>query len=54
MCTVARIFIDGRRLQIKRTVPIGTLRLVRLVGKIEIAYQRTVPAPLQKTRTVQA
>ena len=33
MCTVARIFIDGRRLHIKRTVAIGTVRLIRLVSK---------------------
>ena len=43
MCTVARIFIDGRGLHIKRTIPIGTVRLVRPVPKFK---QRTnVPYP---------
>ena len=29
MCTVARIFIDGHSLHIKRAVPIGLVRLLR-------------------------
>ena len=43
MCTlgtVAGIFINGRALQIKR-----------FSRQIQTAYQRTVPAPLQKRRT---
>ena len=51
MRTVAQIFIEGYRLNIKRTVAIGTVRLVRLVRKFK---QRAVPVPLQKMRTVKA
>ena len=43
MCTVARNFIDSRRLRIKRAVTIGTL----------VPVTKNLPVPLQKMRTVQ-
>ena len=50
MCRVARIFIDSGRLHIKRTVPKGTVRLVRLVRKFK---QRTnVPYPYHSKKHV--
>ena len=54
---VAQIFIDGRALHIKRLVGKPKQRTYvpyEYHYKKSVGYQRTVPAPFQKRRTVPA